>query len=100
MIARDDLANQPPGPDSGWLNAELLAWCSKRLRPPEPFTPQSDLIDSGLLDSLSIIELLVFIEKRFGMPIDNADVSPRNFRTVSAVSSLVAERLSARRENA
>jgi acyl carrier protein len=79
---------------------ELLHWWNRRLSPPEPLQRDSNLLDLGLLDSLGIMDLLVMVEKRYAVVIENAAVSPRNFRTVAAMAALCAERMAARQDRA
>lgn len=55
--------------------------------------PEGDLLDSGLLDSLGLIDLLVAIETRFGIVIDLGDLDLEDIRTVSAIVNLVRIRL-------
>lgn len=57
----------------------------------ETLTPQSDLFAAGL-DSMGIMQLLLAIEDRFGVPIDPADLSRANFSTASKIAALVAEK--------
>lgn len=57
----------------------------------ESLTPQSDLFAAGL-DSMGIMQLLLAIEDRFGVPIDPADLSRANFSTAAKIAALVAEK--------
>jgi len=44
-----------------------------------------DLLSSGILDSLGILQLVAFIEKSFGIRIPDEDVVFDNFQSVSAM---------------
>jgi acyl carrier protein len=44
-----------------------------------------DLIDDGRLDSLGIVELLFFIEQRFGVRVDIAALEMQDLRCVSSI---------------
>jgi acyl carrier protein len=44
-----------------------------------------DLLSSGILDSLGILQLVAFIEKTFGIRIPDEDVVFDNFQSVSAM---------------
>lgn len=57
----------------------------------ELLTPQSDLFAAGL-DSMGIMQLLLAIEDRFGVPIDPADLSRANFSSTEKIAALVAEK--------
>lgn len=49
-----------------------------------------DLIDSGLLDSLKIVELVVALESRFAMTIPFEELELEHFRSVASVARLIA----------
>lgn len=46
----------------------------------------------GILDSIGLIELVAFLEERFGIHIDDADLTAENFRTVASIERLVGSR--------
>ena len=46
-----------------------------------------DLLSSGILDSLGILQLVAFIEKTFGIRIPDEDVIFDNFQSVSAMTA-------------
>ena len=47
------------------------------------------LLDSGILDSASILELVSFLESRFGIVIPDEELLPENFETIGAIVELV-----------
>ena len=57
------------------------------LAPPDPGT---DLIESGLLDSLALVELLHALETELGVevPLDSLEIE--SFRSVETIAELVA----------
>lgn len=55
-------------------------------------TPDSDLISTGILDSLLIMDLIAHVEHLFCVRLENDDVSPENFRTTAALADLVQAR--------
>jgi len=50
------------------------------------------LIDSGVLDSLGIFQLVAFLEERFGIAIGDEEITPENFASIVAIERLVASR--------
>lgn len=52
----------------------------------------TELIDSGLLDSLTMMDLLVFVESEFEVRLDFQDIKPDLFRNTQTLASLIAER--------
>lgn len=57
------------------------------------------LLDSGLLDSASILELVGFLEERFRISIDDEELVPENFETINKVVALVNTKTRAREQN-
>lgn len=55
---------------------------------PSDFT---DLLDAGLLDSLSLVELLLQLEQEFGLRISLEDLSIDNFRSINSIAHLVGQ---------
>jgi acyl carrier protein len=56
-------------------------------------SPESDLIEAGAIDSLSLVELLVQIERAFGVTVSMDDLDLASFRTVERIAQYVASRL-------
>jgi methoxymalonate biosynthesis acyl carrier protein len=50
-----------------------------------------DIFDSGLVTSLLALQLVNFIETRFGIRVADEDLERRNFRTIAAMTALVAK---------
>ncbi len=55
----------------------------------EPINDTDLLIDQGIIDSMGIIVLLEFLEKKFAVTIEGDELLPENFATLEAISSLV-----------
>lgn len=82
------------------VEAGLLQLCNSRLRPKDPITTETRLLEQGLLDSLMVMDLVNSIEKQFDISIENAAISPRNFRNVRALAAMVTSQLAARDKRA
>jgi acyl carrier protein len=52
-------------------------------------TDDTDLQQSGLLDSLTTLALISFLEDTYKIQLDPADINAETFRTVDAVVALV-----------
>ena len=68
----------------GFIAEELLHARSETS--PEP---NDSLISTGLLDSLALLKLLLFLEKRFGVKVHDGEVVPSNFETVNRIVKFV-----------
>ena len=53
-------------------------------------TETSNLQDAGL-DSFSTVEVILFIERQFGVAITDEHLLPENFKTLQALSALVLQ---------
>ena len=50
-----------------------------------PLANETSLMESGILDSLTLLRLVVFLEKRFGITMGDADLLPENFASVNTI---------------
>jgi acyl carrier protein len=50
-----------------------------------PVAGETSLLETGILDSLSLLQLVVFLEGRFGITVGDADLLPSNFASVSTI---------------
>jgi acyl carrier protein len=50
-----------------------------------PLANDTSLLDGGILDSLSLVRLVVFLEERFQITVGEADLLPENFDTVNTI---------------
>lgn len=70
----------------------VCALLSERLDVRKP-GPDDDLIESGTLDSLSLIELLFQLEEEFGIALELEEIDPELFRTPAAIARLVESKV-------
>lgn len=54
-----------------------------------------DIFALGFVSSLFALELVMFLEREFEIHIDNEDLDLANFRTIRAMSALVANKTAA-----
>jgi len=52
--------------------------------------------ESGILDSTGFLELITFVEERFGIKITDGELIPENFDTLRKMSGFVEQKLIAR----
>ena len=58
-------------------------------------TDKTDLLDEWFVDSLGIVETVLFIETNFGIEVSRADIVGENFQNLAALSDFVSTRLAA-----
>ncbi len=73
---------------------------SDLLRRPGPIADTTALGTFGVLDSLAIIELVLFLETRFGIEFSTRDLDRRRLETIEQIEILVAEKQAAQNRTA
>jgi acyl carrier protein len=65
-----------------------------------PLSNDTSLLKGGILDSLSLLRLVVFLQERFQLTVDETDLLPENFDSVDAVCAYLRAREPGRQEAA
>jgi len=71
------------------LKDQLAAIFSQHLNIEAPAN-DTDLLDTGMLDSLALVELLLRLEQTFGVQISVDDLELENFRSLDNIARFVA----------
>jgi acyl carrier protein len=58
-------------------------------RPEFDFSKFTNFIESGMLDSFDILQLVVSLDSEFGISIEGMDILPENFSSVNSISKLL-----------
>ncbi len=66
-----------------FITAEMIRDAKYPLKDDEP------LITGGLIDSFSLVELALFIEKTFGIHLDDVDLTAENMDTLGQIVAFV-----------
>ena len=80
-------------PDSGL--ADRIAAIFQEALHLDPPPSDLDLFDTGVLDSLAFVELLLRLEQDFGVAVSVDDLELENFRTIERIAAFVATRAAA-----
>jgi acyl carrier protein len=62
------------------------------MRPNFDLAEDAPLIETRVIDSMGILELISFLEDSFGIVIGDADVNEANLGTIAAMSAFVARK--------
>ena len=54
--------------------------------------PEEDIFALGFVNSLLAMQLVAFVEKEFGIQVADEDLDLDNFRSIQAISNLVARK--------
>jgi acyl carrier protein len=50
-----------------------------------PLENTTSLLETGIVDSLGLLRLVIFIQERFGITVDDEDLVPEHFDSVDAI---------------
>ena len=67
----------------------LIAFIREELVRGGAVDPEASLISAGILDSLALLKLIIFVEERFEVKVFDGEVIPSNFETVAAIRSMI-----------
>ena len=73
------------------VQAELAAIFATHLHIDVP-TPETDLVATGQLDSLGVVELLLQLEKHFGLRLDMEELEVDPFHSLATLTAFVMTR--------
>ena len=54
--------------------------------------PDQDVFTAGLANSLFAVQIVMFVEKEFGLTVENEDLELDNFRSINAIAGFVARK--------
>lgn len=84
---RDKKLNDQPS-----IAGTILAFLNQHIdetKQPKILDETSDLIESGLLDSLNIVRLIQFVESEFSCQIDDDDIEPELFASANHLAEYI-----------
>jgi acyl carrier protein len=55
---------------------------------------ETSLLDSGVIDSLGVLDIVSFLEESFGVKVGDEELTPQNFESVGALARFVARKKS------
>ena len=56
-------------------------------------TPDEDLLEKGIIDSLGIMKLILFMEETFGIAVADDEIVPENFQTVNMMVKFIKQKI-------
>lgn len=56
---------------------------------PKVLTDDVSLIDSGIVDSTGMLEVILFLEAEYGFHVDDQETVPENLETISRIAAYV-----------
>ncbi len=56
-------------------------------------TPDEDLLEKGIIDSLGIMKLILFMEETFSIAVTDDEIVPENFQTLNNMVKFVEQKM-------
>lgn len=73
--------------------SEIRSWLQTNVTGSGALSDDYNLIENGVLTSLQTVELVMFMEQRFGIIVRDEELSEENFATVRDIADLVASKI-------
>ena len=71
------------------LHDQIAEFLSERLNV-AVFSPTEDLFETGALDSMVFVELVLYLEQQFDIQISTEELEPDNFQSIAKIAFFVA----------
>jgi acyl carrier protein len=59
------------------------------MRPDWPLGDDDPLLESGVIDSIGVVELITFLQGEFGCTFDEEEIAERNLGSIAAIARFV-----------
>lgn len=74
------------------ITDELRAFLREAFSAPADLASDLSLTEAGILDSRGLVELVEFVEQRFGIVVDDRDIHPDNLDSLDRIAAYVERR--------
>lgn len=78
------------------IQAEIVKFIAENFlhgAPADSVAPDDSFMEKGIIDSTGILELVGFIEKKFGFKIQDEELTPDNLDTIARVVGFVEKKM-------
>lgn len=59
-----------------------------------PYPDDASFLENGIIDSMNVMELVSFLEQQWGIQVEDQDIIPDNFDSVTRLAEFVQRKLS------
>ena len=70
----------------------IRGWLEENVTGGREYPDDEPLIENGVMTSLQTVELVMFLEERFGIMIEDEEFDEENFGSIEAIAGLVASK--------
>lgn len=74
------------------MNEILLNYINEQFAADDPVEAEDDLLGEGVLDSLGMMKLILFIETEFELKVPPQDMTIENFMSIDAMTAYISKR--------
>ncbi len=71
---------------------EIRGWLQENVTGSREVPDDYPLIENGVLTSLQTVELVMFLEERFSIVVEDEELDEENFGSINAIADLVASK--------
>jgi methoxymalonate biosynthesis acyl carrier protein len=71
---------------------EIRGWIQENVTGSREISDDEPLIEKGYLTSLQTVELVMFMEDRFGIMVEDEELNEENFGSIRNIAGLVASK--------
>ena len=58
-----------------------------------PHPVDASFLENGIVDSMNILELVMFVEENFGISVEDSDIIPDNFDSVAKMAKYIQSKV-------
>ena len=80
---------------NGDARAEIRGWLKDNVTGSGEVADDYPLIENGMLTSLQTVELVMFMEERFDIVVEEEELDEENFGSIDAIAGLVESKVAA-----
>jgi acyl carrier protein len=63
-------------------------------------TDDDNLLETGVIDSLGVLEIVTFLREEFSLEVEDDELTPENFQSITAIAGFVGQRTRLQQETA
>ena len=57
-----------------------------------PYPHEASFLDNGIVDSMNVLELVMFVEEKFGIKLDDSEIVPENFDSITRLANFIRQK--------
>ena len=57
-----------------------------------PYPKDASFLENGIIDSMNVLELVMFVEEKFKVKVDDSEIVPDNFDSVSKLAAYITSK--------